>query len=164
MLKVILIAFVAFAQAQDELNQDFQINYDLGSPADLNFANYAAFTGLDLGFSSPQELQQYQANFDANSAIINTFNAAPNSTFTLGYNSFSHLSGEQFGATRFGFQYTPEFRSLPKAPAAPAFNSYTKANVPASLNLQSKMRPVQNQGLCGSCWAFATMAMLGKKV
>lgn len=168
MLKVFLIAFVAVAIAQDSdpLFQDvggedygFDLSANIG---DVDFDTWAAFSGLDVESAPSDLLAEYQHTFDVNAELIKNFNAEPGHTFTLGFNKYTHLSPEQFAMYRLGFEMTPQLRSLPAAPAAPVFNSYTKANVPATRNWQSKMQPVLDQGYCGSCWAFATMGLLGE--
>jgi cathepsin L len=90
-----------------------------------------------------------------NNKFINDFNAQ-NRTFTVGMNQFGDLNVQEFSKIYNGFQ------------GAKALAKHTNDHVetslppsaPTSIDWRTKglVTGIKNQGQCGSCWAFSTVA------
>jgi C1A family cysteine protease len=115
----------------------------------------AHVSNYGMSYGTDAEYQFRLQQFATNDAEIERINADPENTYTVGHNQFSTM-------TKFEFQ-----RVLGKK-AAVEHDSVTElatSNLSASVDWRTKgaVNPVQNQGQCGSCWAFsATAAMEGE--
>ncbi|XP_027911567.1 ervatamin-B-like [Vigna unguiculata] len=91
--------------------------------------------------------------FKDNVEFIESFNAAGNKPYKLGVNHFADLTVEEFKASRNGFKKPHEFSTTP-------FKYENVTAIPAAIDWRKKgaVTPIKNQGQCGSCWAFSTVA------
>ncbi|XP_077215615.1 cysteine protease XCP1-like [Tasmannia lanceolata] len=78
------------------------------------------------------------------------------SSYWLGLNEFADLSHEEFKAKYFGLEPNMSRRRG----SSEAFRYRNAGNLPKSVDWRKKgaVTPVKNQGQCGSCWAFSTVA------
>lgn len=108
----------------------------------------------------------YKQNFDENMKfIMESLNL--NLSFTLGVNAFTHLSSEEFVSKYCGAVPPENYKVTSAAPILSEsyfenkWNNYSIKNLPKYIDWRKKVQPVVNQKTCGSCWAFAAMAMIG---
>ena len=88
-------------------------------------------------------------------------NALENSTYTLGINEFSHLTAEEFIQQKTGNIVQPGNHA--GKVLEPNTNKSGRSKAPDSFDWRSYnnvVRPIQNQGQCGSCWAFASIGAI----
>ncbi|KAI5664991.1 hypothetical protein M9H77_24314 [Catharanthus roseus] len=86
-------------------------------------------------------------------------NKAGNSSYKLGLNSYADLTDEEFQSYAFGY-LTPKV-----SPSSRNFRRFRYRNatdLPESVDWRQKgaVTHIKNQGRCGSCWAFAMVAMV----
>lgn len=83
---------------------------------------------------------------------INEINANPNNTFTVGHNKFSTWTDDEY--KRLQGARNPSTKATPV--------HFDTTDLPAEVNwvLKGMLNPIQEQGTCGSCWAFATTAAI----
>lgn len=94
--------------------------------------------------------QQYRKTVD----FIHTHNAK-NSDFTLEVNEFADLTDEEFRS-----KYLTSFPANPSKKLKSA--SLPTANLPETIDWVAfgAVSPIQNQGSCGGCWAFASVGAI----
>uniref|UniRef100_A0A7S2QDC9 Peptidase C1A papain C-terminal domain-containing protein n=1 Tax=Zooxanthella nutricula TaxID=1333877 RepID=A0A7S2QDC9_9DINO len=99
------------------------------------------------------------AAFEDNYAFVRAENAKGHS-FTLALNHFADLPHEEFKATRLGFQASDpvSWGGLPRL----GVHRRGGGALPESVDWRDTeaVQPVRDQGHCGSCWAFASVAAL----
>jgi len=128
-------------------------------------------------YSSPEEHYHRASIFAANTDVIDTHNSRE-STFRMGTNHFSDLTAEEFKRTFTGALPNPQRRLRHDRRASSSSGSSSGSNVqtftegtsasgtqPASWDWSNVagtnyVSPIKNQGLCGSCWAFASTATI----
>ncbi|XP_031398509.1 senescence-specific cysteine protease SAG39-like [Punica granatum] len=96
--------------------------------------------------------------FKSNVEFIESFNREGNKTYWLGINEFADLSNEEFRAYWNGYKVSSSSRQYKKSP----FKYENKTAVPSSIDWRKKeaVTPIKDQGECGCCWAFSTVAAM----
>jgi C1A family cysteine protease len=112
------------------------------------FMQHVAKYGLSYG--TVEEFAFRQGIFHARHLQIEEFNSSNGETSTVGHNAFSTYTDAEWGRMR-GYKRIQKN----KAPV-----QLSTVGLPASVNwvTAGAVNPVQNQGSCGSCWAFSTVA------
>lgn len=115
-------------------------------------------------YPSNEFLYRYSVWRD-NYAFVQHFNANANATFIVGMNNFGDMTLEEIGSYRTGF--------VPIAPPAerqPAYEEAEEAakrqmaerSIPSSWDWRqhNAVTPVRDQGSCGDCYAFSSIAAI----
>ncbi|MED6126129.1 hypothetical protein PIB30_075358 [Stylosanthes scabra] len=101
--------------------------------------------------------------FKDNLAFIDEHNnnAQNNNTYKLGLNRFADLTNEEYRAMYLGTKSDPNRRLMKAKISTGNRYAYTaRDRLPVHVDWRSKgaVAPVKDQGGCGSCWAFSTIA------
>lgn len=102
----------------------------------------------NLSFATKEEYAFRLAIFEQVDAELEEINANPEYTFTVAHNQFSTLTKDEMKKYK---GYKPDDSELAGEP------TYLPETNLGAADWRSKLQPIQNQGSCGSCWAFATI-------
>ncbi|KAL3505128.1 hypothetical protein ACH5RR_034969 [Cinchona calisaya] len=96
--------------------------------------------------------------FKDNLRYIDEENSLPNRAYQLGLNRFADLTNEEYRSTYLGTRMDPK-RRLAKTPSD-RYRPKVGESLPDSVDWRAKgaVVAVKDQGSCGSCWAFSTIA------
>jgi len=105
-------------------------------------------------YTSLEETKRYRV-FLTNLEKIRKHNAKRSNTWTMKVTEFADLTAEEFAATLTGY------KSAPMSGHTGERKIYSQ-ELPESVDWRDKgvISDVKNQGSCGSCWAFATVAQI----
>ncbi|CAK8535266.1 unnamed protein product [Lathyrus sativus] len=98
--------------------------------------------------------------FKQNMEFIESFNAAGNSGFNLSINQFADQTNDEFKANSLNGKNKPLIGVGIAATEEAVFRYENVTDVPATMDWRERgaVTPIKHQHLCGSCWAFATVA------
>jgi len=115
-----------------------------------SFISHMAEHGLSFGTEAEYKFRL--AEFQKTDAELNEINANPENTFTVVHNQFSTMTKEEFENT---LNYKLELND---------FNENVvilpETDLLESVDHTKHMASVQNQGHCGSCWAFSATGVI----
>jgi C1A family cysteine protease len=110
-------------------------------------------TKYNKSYGSKSELEYRFSIFKDNMNLINSSNADKTKSFTLGINQFTDITFEEFKN-----QYLMQPRENIHHSTLQVSN--LKAGSVDWRKVEGAVGKVKNQGQCGSCWAFSTVAAL----
>ncbi|KAK1368776.1 Cysteine proteinase Cathepsin L [Heracleum sosnowskyi] len=94
--------------------------------------------------------------FKDNVKFIEKFNEDGKQSYKLGINGFADQTNEEFQASRNGYKMKANSRTS----QITLFRYENVTAVPSSMDWRKRgaVTPIKDQGQCGSCWAFSTIA------
>ena len=104
-------------------------------------------------YGSKSELEYRFSVFSENMNLINSTNADSSKRYTLAMNQFTDMTFDEF---KNQYLMTPKENETQKSVAS---SKLTSGNVDWR-TVTGAVGAVKNQGQCGSCWAFSTVASL----
>ncbi|KAK4260116.1 hypothetical protein QN277_003273 [Acacia crassicarpa] len=105
-----------------------------------------------------EKLKRFEI-FKDNLKYIDDHNAQ-NHTFKLGLNGFADLTNHEYAAIYLGTLSDTKRRVVTAKSASPRYALNDSDKLPSHVDwrLQAALTPIKDQGSCGSCWAFSTVA------
>ncbi|TKY66747.1 Senescence-specific cysteine protease SAG39 [Spatholobus suberectus] len=107
-------------------------------------------------YKDAEEKQKRFLIFKDNVEFIESFNVAGYKPYKLGINHLADKTNEEFMASHNGYKTSQGLRNTAQTP----FKYENVTDIPTAVDWRQKgaVSPIKDQGNCGSCWAFSTVA------
>jgi len=129
------------------------IEKDVMELEDYMFMNHIVKYGKS--YATKTEFKLRSELFKAKLAFINEWNSNPENTHLVGTNQFSDFTVEEMNKMK-GYRAT-ERKEIPTPLGA---EEITLQASPVDWRTKGAVNPIQNQGMCGSCWSFSATAAI----
>ncbi|KAH0697466.1 hypothetical protein KY290_015331 [Solanum tuberosum] len=98
--------------------------------------------------------------FKDNLRFIEEYNNSENRTYKVGLNQFADLTNVEYRAMYLGTRSDARRRLVKSKNTSQRYASRPNELLPQSVDWRKRgaVAPIKNQGSCGSCWAFSTVA------
>uniref|UniRef100_A0A7N0T149 Cysteine protease n=1 Tax=Kalanchoe fedtschenkoi TaxID=63787 RepID=A0A7N0T149_KALFE len=156
-----IIAILSVASARDISILKYDADHGLPPPRSEQdvatlYESWVARHGK--AYNAIGEKEKRYAVFKDNLKFIDEHNAAEGTTYKLGLNAFADLTVEEYRSRFLGAKMDPNRRG--SRPESDRYAAVNGEKLPESVDWRKKgaVAPVKNQGSCGSCWAFSTVA------
>ncbi|NBP58528.1 hypothetical protein EBU71_18735 [bacterium] len=143
-MKAWLVILLVLFQGQQTISNEFP-----------SFKEYVALFNKNYSLNLRSLRQQV---YETNLKQIQEHNNNPIHTWKMGVNAFTDLSWDEFWSSRQGIRTSS--RNLFEDWDENITNRIETRSNPPSLNWSNYLNPVQDQGQCGSCWAFASVTAI----
>ena len=152
-MKAIILLFITILTLQTITIQT--LKWSLENSQLYNFDHF--LNQFEKKYDTEEETLLRKSIFEENLKKIHEINSNPKFTYKAGVNQFTDKTDEEF-SSKFGYNKPLSFllhknRQLKN-------EKFRRIDLPASVDWRDngKVNIVRNQGSCGSCWAFATVA------
>ncbi|KAJ1402905.1 Peptidase C1A, papain C-terminal [Sesbania bispinosa] len=144
------LSFLALASALDMSIIDYDANLEARSIYEAWLVKHRKF------YNALGEKERRFDIFKDNLRFIDEHNKAENQTFKLGLNKFADLTNQEYRAMFLGTRKG----MLSGSKKTNRYAYRDSDDLPPSVDWREKgaVAPVKDQGQCGSCWAFSTVA------
>jgi C1A family cysteine protease len=122
--------------------------------SEIESAFLGYITEFGKSYSNMAEYEHRLANFAQKHSVIRAHNAE-NVDYKLGHNKMSDWTEEEYKSV---LTYKPNM-----VETTAAFEASPLGYSPVDWRQSSCLSPVQDQGQCGSCWAFSSVASMENK-
>ncbi|XP_061368901.1 cysteine proteinase mucunain-like [Gastrolobium bilobum] len=157
---VLSLSFLALGFALDMSIIDYDAKLESQNENHLMNMYQAWLVKHGKAYNALGEKERRFEIFKDNLRFIDEHNRAGNPTFKLGLNKFADLTNEEYRAMFLGTRMRRSQGLLSGSKKSDRYVYKDGEELPAMVDWREKgaVTPVKDQGQCGSCWAFSTVA------
>ncbi|RDX87643.1 Cysteine proteinase RD21A, partial [Mucuna pruriens] len=154
MISILLFLSFTLSSAMDTSIINYTDNEVMAMYEEWLVKHHKVYNGLG---EKDKRFQVFKDNLN----FIQEHNNAHNHTYKLGLNKFADMTNEEYRAMYLGTKTDPK-RMVAKAKTTGHRYAYNAARDRLPLHVDWRLKgavaPIKDQGSCGSCWAFSTIA------